>query len=142
VDDGWSIDDSITLARALKAIGIDIVDCSTGGLGRSSGALRISRGYGFQVPFAETIKNSADIRTMAVGLILDPALANEIVTLNRADLVAIGRVALVDPNWPLHARRALHADSHPFEGWPRQYAVWLGQRERVLEKIRSESKIS
>ena len=79
---------------------------------------------------------------MAVGLILDPALANEIVTLNRADLVAIGRVALVDPNWPLHARRALHADSHPFEGWPRQYAVWLGQRERVLEKIRSESKIS
>jgi 2,4-dienoyl-CoA reductase-like NADH-dependent reductase (Old Yellow Enzyme family) len=142
VDDGWSIDDSITLARELKAIGIDIVDCSTGGLGRSSGALRISRGYGFQVPFAETIKNSADIRTMAVGLILDPALANEIVTLNRADLVAIGRVALVDPNWPLHARRALHADSHPFEGWPRQYAVWLGQRERVLEKIRSESKIS
>jgi 2,4-dienoyl-CoA reductase-like NADH-dependent reductase (Old Yellow Enzyme family) len=139
VDDGWSIDDSVTLALELKALGIDVIDCSTGGLGRSSQTLRISRGYGFQVPFAETIKRSTDIKTMAVGLIVDPNLADEIVQSDRADLVAIGRGALFDPNWPLHARRALH-DSQSFEGWPHQYGVWLGQRERVLDKIRSESK--
>ena len=56
LDEGWSLDDSIVLSRELKAIGIDVVDCSTGGLGRSPQALRVSRGYGFQVPFAEKIK--------------------------------------------------------------------------------------
>lgn len=138
VDDGWSIDDSIALARELKALGIDVIDCSTGGLGRSAQALRISRGFGFQVPFAEAIKREAEIKTMAVGLIVDPVLADDIIRSDRADLVAIGRGALFDPNWPLHARRSLH-ETATFEGWPRQYGVWLGQRERVLAKIRSEA---
>jgi len=137
VDEGWSIEDSIELSRRLKAIGIDVIDCSTGGLGRSPDALRVSRGYGFQVPFSQAVKTGAEVKTMAVGLILDPALANSIVIEDRADLVAIGRGALDDPNWPLHARRALHANSQSFDSWPRQYGVWLEQRERVLEKIRS-----
>ena len=137
VDEGWSIEDSIELSRRLKAIGIDVIDCSTGGLGRSPDALRVSRVYGFQVPFSQAVKTGAEVKTMAVGLILDPALANSIVIEDRADLVAIGRGALDDPNWPLHARRALHANSQSFDSWPRQYGVWLEQRERVLEKIRS-----
>jgi 2,4-dienoyl-CoA reductase-like NADH-dependent reductase (Old Yellow Enzyme family) len=138
LDEGWSLDDSIALSRELKAIGIDVIDCSTGGLGRSPQALRVSRGYGFQVPFAEKIKNEAEVLTMAVGLILDAELANSIVALGRSDLVAIGRGALEDPNWPLKAHRALRQKERPFAGWPKQYGVWLEQRERVLEKIRNE----
>jgi 2,4-dienoyl-CoA reductase-like NADH-dependent reductase (Old Yellow Enzyme family) len=137
IDEGWSIEDSIALARELKAIGIDVIDCSTGGLGRSPQALRVSRGYGFQVPFAEAVKQGADVTTMTVGLILDAAHANEIVASNRADLVAIARGALEDPNWPLHARRALHVHRPPYDAWPKQYGIWLEQRERVLDKIRS-----
>jgi 2,4-dienoyl-CoA reductase-like NADH-dependent reductase (Old Yellow Enzyme family) len=135
VDEGWSLDDSIALSRRLKQIGIDVVDVSTGGLGRSPEALRVSRGYGFQVPFSHAIKVEAQVKTMAVGLILDPVQANSIIAEDRGDLVAIGRGALDDPNWPLHARRALHGRGRAFEGWPRQYAVWLDQRERVLDKI-------
>lgn len=136
VDEGWSQDDSIVLAQRLKQIGIDVVDCSTGGLGRSPQALRVSRGYGFQVPFSEAVRTGAQVATMAVGLILDPALAEGIIAQGRADLVAIGRGALDDPNWPLHARRALHGRARAFEGWPEQYGVWLEQRERVLDKLR------
>jgi 2,4-dienoyl-CoA reductase-like NADH-dependent reductase (Old Yellow Enzyme family) len=139
VDEGWSIEDSIVLARRLKQVGIDVVDCSTGGLGRSPEALRVSRGFGFQVPFSQAVKTGAQVRTMAVGLILDPALASSIIAEERADLIAIGRVALDDPNWPLHARRALHGRDRGFEGWPKQYGVWLEQRERVLERIRSQA---
>jgi 2,4-dienoyl-CoA reductase-like NADH-dependent reductase (Old Yellow Enzyme family) len=138
VDEGWSLDDSIALSRELKAIGIDVIDCSTGGLGRSPQALRVSRGYGFQVPFAEKIKNEAEVLTMAVGLILDAELANNIVVSGRSDLVAIGRGALEDPNWPLRAHRALLHEARPFASWPKQYGVWLEQRERVLEKIRND----
>jgi 2,4-dienoyl-CoA reductase-like NADH-dependent reductase (Old Yellow Enzyme family) len=137
VDEGWSIEDSIALSQQLKLIGIDVIDCSTGGLGRSPGVLRVSRGYGFQVPFAHAVKTGAGIKTMAVGLILDPVMANAIIAGARADLVAIGRGALEDPNWPLHARRALRTGGTPFEGWPKQYGVWLDQRERVLDRIRS-----
>jgi 2,4-dienoyl-CoA reductase-like NADH-dependent reductase (Old Yellow Enzyme family) len=139
VDEGWSIEDSIALSQQLKLIGIDVIDCSTGGLGRSPAVLRVSRGYGFQVPFAHTVRTGADMKTMAVGLIVDPFMANSIIVEERADLVAIGRVALEDPNWPLHARRALRTTGTPYEGWPKQYGVWLDQRERVLDRIRSDA---
>jgi 2,4-dienoyl-CoA reductase-like NADH-dependent reductase (Old Yellow Enzyme family) len=137
VDEGWSIEDSIALAQRLKRIGIDVVDCSTGGIGRSPGVLRVSRGFGYQVPFAQAVRAGASIKTMAVGLILDPMMANAIIADERADLVAIGRAALEDPNWPLHARRVLRTGGTPFDGWPKQYGVWLDQRERIIERIRS-----
>jgi 2,4-dienoyl-CoA reductase-like NADH-dependent reductase (Old Yellow Enzyme family) len=137
VDEGWSIEDSIALAQRLKRIGIDVVDCSTGGIGRSPGVLRVSRGFGYQVPFAQAVRDGASIKTMAVGLILDPVMANAIIADERADLVAIGRAALEDPNWPLNARRALRTGGTPFHGWPKQYGVWLDQRERIIERIRS-----
>lgn len=137
VDEGWSIEDSIALAQKLQRIGIDVVDCSTGGLGRAPGVLRVSRGFGYQVPFAQAVRAGAAIKTMAVGLIVDPAMANAIIADERADLVAIGRGALEDPNWPLNARRALRTGGTPFDGWPKQYGVWLDQRERIIERIRS-----
>jgi len=137
VDEGWSIEDSIALAQVLQRIGIDVVDCSTGGLGRAPGVLRVSRGFGYQVPFARAIRAGASIKTMAVGLIVDPVMANAIIADEHADLVAIARGALEDPNWPLNARRALRTGGTPFQGWPKQYGVWLDQRERIIERIRS-----
>jgi 2,4-dienoyl-CoA reductase-like NADH-dependent reductase (Old Yellow Enzyme family) len=84
------------------------------------------------------VRRGAEIATMAVGLILDAGLANAIVAEGRADLVAIGRGALQDPNWPLHARRILAGDRPEFENWPKQYGVWLEQRERILQKLAKE----
>jgi 2,4-dienoyl-CoA reductase-like NADH-dependent reductase (Old Yellow Enzyme family) len=138
VDEGWDLEDSVALSTALAALNIDVIDCSSGGLGRSASVFRVARGYGFQVPFAEAVRRGAQIATMAVGLILDAELANAIVAEERADLVAIGRGALEDPNWPLHARRTLAGDRPAFENWPKQYGVWLEQRERVLQKLAAD----
>jgi len=89
---------------------------------------------GFQIPFAEKIKREADIATMAVGLILTPQQAEEALQAGRADLIAIGREALYDPNWPAHAAAALGADPE-FERWPVQYGWWLTRRESLLRKL-------
>jgi 2,4-dienoyl-CoA reductase-like NADH-dependent reductase (Old Yellow Enzyme family) len=101
---GWDLEQSVELARRLKAEGIDLVDCSSGGL--VPGA-RIPVGPGFQVPFAERIRRESGLATAAVGVITAPALADEIVRNGRADLVLLARELLRDPNWPLRAALAL-----------------------------------
>jgi 2,4-dienoyl-CoA reductase-like NADH-dependent reductase (Old Yellow Enzyme family) len=132
---GWSIEDSIVLARRLKEMGIDVVDCSSGGIaGSATAAATAPRGLGFQVPFAERIRRDAGIATMAVGLIIEPAQAEAILADGKADLVAIAREALYDPNWPLHAAALLDSDGD-FAKWPRQYGWWLTRRESVLRDL-------
>ena len=114
---------------------MDVVDCSSGGiLGSATAATKtlLPRVPGFQVPFAEKLKKEVGIRTMAVGLILTPQQAEEIAS--KVDLVAIGREALFDPNWPLHAAQALGADPE-FARWPMQYGWWLTRRESLLKKL-------
>jgi 2,4-dienoyl-CoA reductase-like NADH-dependent reductase (Old Yellow Enzyme family) len=131
---GWSVEDTIAFARQLKQAGVDVIDCSSGGiLGSATAATKtlLPRVPGFQVPFAERIRKEADIRTMAVGLILTPQQAEEVVS--KVDLVAIGREALYDPNWPHHAAAALGADPE-FARWPVQYGWWLTRRETLLKK--------
>lgn len=137
VDGGLTIEDSIAFARALAGVGIDVVDCSSGGILGSATAARVTRGFGFQVPFAERIRREAGIATMAVGLIIDPALAEAIVAAGQADLVAVGREALNDPNWALHAERALGAAAAEdrFASWPKQAGWWLDRRQRELDRI-------
>ena len=135
VEGGIELADSIAFAREAKARGADIIDCSSGGLMGSATAARIPRGYGFQVPFAESIRKEAGIPTMAVGLILHPDQAEAIVEQGQADLVAIGREALFDPNWPLHARLELTAGDELFADWPKQYGWWLERREPGLRKL-------
>jgi len=135
VEGGWSIEDTLAYARKLKDIGVDIIDCSSGGISGSATAATktlIPRVPGFQVPFAERIKKEVGIRTMAVGLILTPQQAEEVAA--KVDLVAIGREALFDPNWPLHAAQALNADPE-FARWPVQYGWWLTRRESLLRKL-------
>lgn len=137
VEGGWSIEDTVSFAKELKAAGVDVVDCSSGGiLGSATAATRtlVPRVPGFQIPFAERIRKQAGILTMAVGLILTPQQAEEALQAGRADLIAIGREALYDPNWPLHAAAALGADPE-FAQWPQQYGWWLTRREGLLGKV-------
>ncbi|MFY9780324.1 MAG: NADH:flavin oxidoreductase/NADH oxidase [Candidatus Baltobacteraceae bacterium] len=114
VEGGWSIDDSVALARSLRALGVDLIDVSSGGL---SPAQRIALVPGYQVPFAERIRTEAGIATGAVGLITEPLQAEAIVRDGQADLVLLARELLRDPYWPLRASVALGADGP----WPKQY---------------------
>ncbi|MFO7173180.1 MAG: NADPH dehydrogenase NamA [Bacillota bacterium] len=111
---GLEPDDLVRVARALAPLGVDLVDCSSGGL--VSGA-RIPVGPGYQVPFAEKIRREAGIPTGAVGLITRPEQAEEILLNGRADLVLLGRELLRNPYWPLQAARILGAEVQ----WPAQY---------------------
>lgn len=142
VDDvpgGWEIEDSVALARALRERGVDVIDCSSGGIsGSATGSTtvvpRTPRTPGFQVPYARRIREEAGIATMAVGLILTAQQAEAVVAQEQADLVAIGREALDDPNWPLHAAAALGLDpGHDL--WPPQFGWWLNVREGFLRKL-------
>jgi 2,4-dienoyl-CoA reductase-like NADH-dependent reductase (Old Yellow Enzyme family) len=133
VDGGVTIEDTVEFSKHLKAIGVDLVDCSSGGV--SPKGIPPSA-YGFQVPFAERVRRSAEIPTAAVGLLRWPEQAEQVIAEGLADLVAIARQALIDPNWPLSAREALEEKEHDrFVGWPTQYQVWLSKRQRVLHKL-------
>jgi 2,4-dienoyl-CoA reductase-like NADH-dependent reductase (Old Yellow Enzyme family) len=101
---GWDIDESVELARAVRDLGVDLVDCSSGGLAIDQ---KIPLAAGYQVPFAERIRRDAKIPTGAVGLITTPQQADEIVSSGKADMVLMAREFLRDPYFPAHAARAL-----------------------------------
>lgn len=101
---GWTVEESIELAKRLKAEGIDLVDCSSGG---GVSHAKVPVGPGYQVPISEAVRKGADILTAAVGLITAPEQADEIIRNGRADLVLLGREILRDPYWPLHAAQVL-----------------------------------
>lgn len=117
IEGGWTIEESVALAKRLKAEGVDLIDCSSGG---SSATAQIPAGAGYQVPFAARIRREAQIATAAVGLITDPMQADQIVRNGEADLVLLAREFLRDPNWPLRAARALHVK--PLPAPPAPYA--------------------
>jgi 2,4-dienoyl-CoA reductase-like NADH-dependent reductase (Old Yellow Enzyme family) len=114
VEGGWTIDDSVRLAKVLQEHGVDLIDCSSGG---NAAHARIPLEPLYQVPFAEQIRREAGIPTGAVGLITTPAEADAIVRTGRADCVLIAREMLRDPYWPLRASREL---GHHI-AWPSQY---------------------
>ena len=104
VEGGWDIADSVGLSRSLCTLGVDLIDCSSGGL---SPRQKIALAPGYQVPFAERIRRETGVRTAAVGLITTPRQADEIVRNEQADLVLLAREFLRDPYFPLHAAKAL-----------------------------------
>jgi 2,4-dienoyl-CoA reductase-like NADH-dependent reductase (Old Yellow Enzyme family) len=128
---GWEVEDTVVFAKALKALGVDVIDCSSGGLTGLSTALPVKRSLGFQVPFSAAVKRQAGITTMTVGLILDGPQAEAILQAGDADLIAIGRQALYDPFWPVHAAQELGCDSD-FELWNPEYGWWLDKRKNNL----------
>lgn len=125
-DSGWTIEDSIALAGRLAACGVDVIDCSAGGMLETASPVESPR-YGYQVKFAEQIRAQAGIMTMAVGMIIHADQANEILAGGKADLVAIGRELLHNPNWPLDAAQKLGIDS-PFAVVPPSCGYWLEKR--------------
>lgn len=113
-DGGWDLPQSIELCKRFKEIGIDLIDCSSGGLAPKA---RIPVAPGYQVPFAESIRRETGIATGAVGLITRPHEAEQIVAEGKADVVLLARALLRDPYWPLHAAKVLGAEV----AWPVQY---------------------
>ncbi len=126
VEGGWDIDQSVELARLLLALGVDVIDCSSGGNVEKAD---IPVGAGYQTPFAERIRREANIATAAVGMITAPAQADQIIRNEHADIVLLAREMLRDPYWPLHAAQELGW----IAPWPRQYlrAAPSGTPERM-----------
>lgn len=114
VEGGWTIDESVELARLLRAHGVDLVDASSGGL---SPLAKIPVGPGYQAPFAARIREEAGIATAAVGMITEPAQAQALIAEGKADLVFLARAMLRDPYWAVHAAAELGVDA----SWPVQY---------------------
>ena len=114
MEGGWSLDDSLELARLVKPLGVDLVDCSSGGLHPSAKA---PAEPGYQVPFARRIRDEVGIPTAAVGLITEPVQADDIIRAEHADLVLLGRQSLREPHWPLRAAGELGQGVE----WPAPY---------------------
>jgi 2,4-dienoyl-CoA reductase-like NADH-dependent reductase (Old Yellow Enzyme family) len=115
VDGGWDIDQSVQLARWLKDVGIDLIDCSSGGIVPNA---KIPAEPGYQILFAQRIKKEANILTGGVGLITTAEQAEQIVKSGHADIVLLAREMLRDPYWSLHAAKKLNVD---LEDFPKQY---------------------
>jgi 2,4-dienoyl-CoA reductase-like NADH-dependent reductase (Old Yellow Enzyme family)/RimJ/RimL family protein N-acetyltransferase len=126
VGGGWSLEDSVTLARELKTLGVDVVDCSSRGIAGPATASGQAPRPGFQVPYARRIREEAQVATQAVGLIVTPAQAEEVLRSGSADLVALAREVLKDPFWPRHAQE--HLVGEDFTSWPKPYGWWLARR--------------
>ncbi len=133
-DGGWGLDDSVILAAALKEQGVDVIDCSSGGLRASATLQNQGRGPGYQVPYADEIKRRATIPTMTVGLILDAEQSEEILRAGRADFIAVGRQAMYDPYWALHAAQQLDVDPG-FDKWDKPAGWWLEKRAGALQSV-------
>lgn len=134
IDGGWDIEQSVALARKLGRLGVDLIDCSSGG---NVPQAKIPAGPGYQAPFAERIRREAEMPTGAVGLITSPAQADHVIRSGQADLVLLAREMLRDPYWPLRAARELGC-SVP---WPVQYlrAAPAGAQARsVVDRPRLE----
>ena len=137
---GWELNDSITLSKILAGVGIDVIDCSSGGIaGRprfaanDDGSLlksNLDRGLGFQVPYAHEIKKNSSIKTMAVGVIVDPKQAENILIEQQADLIAMGRELMYNPFWLLHAAQVLGVDPD-YNLWPEQYRWGVNRRSKI-----------
>ena len=123
VDHGWDIEQSVQLAKLLKLRGVDLIDVSSGGMVPKA---HIPVGKGYQVPFARRIREEANIKTAAVGLITEVRHANEIITSGDADFIFLGRELLREPYWILKAQHELGNEPT----WPAQYGYAVKRRAK------------
>jgi 2,4-dienoyl-CoA reductase-like NADH-dependent reductase (Old Yellow Enzyme family) len=130
VEGGWTPTDSVVFSREAAARGADIIHVSSGG--NTTTAPPVIAGY--QVPFSEQVRREAGVKTIAVGAVATPALAEDILQQGAADLVAIARAALDDPNWPLHARDMLDPEAG-LEGWSPAAAQALARSDGLLRRL-------
>lgn len=132
VNVGWSMADTVIFAQQLKALGVDAISCSSGGPALERGQSLASRAPGFQVPFAAQVRAEAGLPTIAFGLIRTAEHANRILLDGDADVIALAREILVNPNWPLQAALELEGPM-AWKRWPDQFGWWLERRERSLK---------
>ncbi|WP_170755904.1 NADH:flavin oxidoreductase/NADH oxidase [Ruegeria lacuscaerulensis] len=134
MDNGLTPEDTVDIAIALKSAGVDLIDCSSGGIGGKDRPQRMTIEHGFQVPFAAQVRSEANIPTMAVGFIWDAAACDTLIDRGDADMIALARELLDDPNWPLHAASQLGRNAdHTL--WPVESGWWLMKRDRLLSKL-------
>jgi 2,4-dienoyl-CoA reductase-like NADH-dependent reductase (Old Yellow Enzyme family) len=135
---GWSIEDSIALAHTLGENGVDVIDCSTGGMLDARPANSNPICYGYQVQYARAIRHGAGVKTMAVGMIVHADQAEAILQGGEADLVALGREYLVNPNWALDAALKLGIAA-PYAHLPAVFGHYLGGRQRSFAGLRNST---
>ncbi len=128
IEGGVTVEDSIVYARALKALGYDLIHCSGGGFDGAKPPVAAL----YMVPYSQAIRHGANVPTAAVGLITRPEEAEAILAEGRADLVALARQALDDPNWPLHAMRQLETGD-VYKAWPDQAGYAIRNKDRALK---------
>lgn len=143
---GWTMEDSVALTRSLMQLGVDVIDCSSGGVGGAPTAGRgtsstaaasnqvYGSGYGYQVKYASELRQRTGARTMTVGLIVHPGQAQRIVEEGHADIVALGRELLYNPNWPLDAAVKLGVPD-PWALTNERTAYWLAKRADTASGI-------
>jgi len=140
IDVGWSIEDSVTLAMELKDLGVDVIDCTSGGFNIEREKV-LTQVPSFQVYLSEAVKEKGNISTATVGLITHAEQAESILQSEKADLIAIGRTALNNPYWPRHAAHHFEVDKR-FEKWPEQYGWWLFRWATSLKKVKNAWSLS
>ena len=130
---GASLEDNVLLAKFLKSIGVDVIDCSSGGITGSPVLTKSKIIPGFQVPYSEKIKKDAEISSMAVGAIISADQANEIISNKRADLVAMGRELLADTQWAYKAATYFNLENAK-DYLPDSYSFYLSRRDEYLDR--------
>jgi 2,4-dienoyl-CoA reductase-like NADH-dependent reductase (Old Yellow Enzyme family) len=108
LDDGWRIEDSIALTRRLKPLGVDLIDCSSGGIRPK---VSVPTGPGYHLPFAHAIREQTGVPTAAVGYITTPQQAEAALAQGKADVILLGRQLLREPYWPLRAAAELDGEA-------------------------------
>jgi 2,4-dienoyl-CoA reductase-like NADH-dependent reductase (Old Yellow Enzyme family) len=126
---GWGPEQSAKIAKILKTKGVDVIDCSSGGITDAAPILGKEIKYSYQVPLSDYVRRNADIMTMAVGLIIHGDQAEQILRDGQADLIAVGREILNNPNWPMDAALKLGVEGS-FRSVPPQFGWWLGTRAK------------
>lgn len=125
----WSLEDTVTLARALKERGVDLIDCSSGGVRGASSTGPVPRVPGYHVPYAARVKEATGMMTMAPGLITEPQQAEDLLQSGVVDMVAMARELMYNADWPAHAAKELGVPDY-LELFPAEYTLRLKQREK------------
>ena len=132
---GWEMADSVTLVRELQRLGVDLIDCSAGGIAGSPLPAGQSARYGYQVELAATIRRETGVPTSAVGLIVHAAHAERILQEGACDLVALARELIHNPNWPLDAALKLDDDTG-YRVMRTRGSFWLERRAATVPGLR------
>ena len=133
-DAGWGPDESVALSRIVKTMGVDVIDCSSGGMRGSPVVGTGPVGYGYQVPYAAKIRAEVDMMSMAVGLIVHADQAEKILQNGESDLIALAREFLYNPNWAPDAAHKLGLDN-PYDLMPSAYQFWLEKRASATQEL-------